>query len=92
MHRAHSTGDRIDPAFLGALRGLLAHPDPEVLEWTLRTVDQADALALPLRGAIMGMRVGLWGRLLDGRLRACSRILAMLRRRWARHGKGAIDQ
>lgn len=89
IDRSHRTGERIGHGFLEALRGLLAHPDPEVLEWTLRTVDQADAQALPLKDAVAGIRIGFWGRLLDRRLRACSRIVAMLRRRWgARRGAG----
>ena len=83
VDRSTKTGERISPEFIETIRNLLSHPDPEVLEWTLRTVDQMGQQAMALKGDIMKIKIG-WKRLFHKNKRASFQIIEMLLKRWKR--------
>lgn len=67
---------------LGAIRGLLEHSDPEVLEWCLRTVESAGPLSVYLKKEILVAKPGVFGGLFNRHKRAARQIVQLLEKRW----------
>ena len=82
VDRSHKTGDRINSQFIEILRNLLSHRCPEVLEWTLRTIDQIGGQAMCLKGDIIKAKPGL-ERFFSKEKRVCHQIIGMLLKRWS---------
>ncbi len=75
-------GKRLDMDFLEILRELLGHPSAEVVEWTLRTVEECGAQGVLLRPQVSGARPPLWS-LWRARSRTILELVTLLERRWA---------
>ena len=81
IERSHKTGERIDHRFMDSLKALLNHKNPEILEWTLRTIDQMGGEALYFKDAIMKIRLGV-GYFFQRNKKASFKIIQMLLKRW----------
>ena len=80
--KSQKTGERISLSFMESLKKLLFHKNPEVLEWTLRTIDQLGGESIWFKDAIIKIRPG-WGRFFNKNKRASFQIIDMLSRRWS---------
>ncbi len=86
LERSHKTGERIDRRFMDSLKKLLNHKNPEILEWTLRTIDHMGGEALYFKDAIMEIKLGM-GRFFQPNKRASFQIIQMLLKRWGAYKK-----
>ena len=67
--------------FIQILESLLEHSNPEVLEWTLRTIDQLGAMSIRLRPKILEQRPSLLA-IFNTHKKASRQIIQMLEKRW----------
>jgi hypothetical protein len=75
-------GNRAPHDFVIKLKELLSHKDPEVLEWTLRTIEQLGSQAIFLKDDIMNSRPGILA-IFDKHKKASKQIIEMLEKRWS---------
>lgn len=78
----HKQGNRAPHDLVMVLKDLLSNRDPEVLEWTLRTIDQLGSQAIFLKDDIMKSRPGILA-IFDKHKKASKQIIEMLEKRWA---------
>ena len=78
----HQLGNRAPHDLVMKLKELLSHRDPEVLEWTLRTIEQLGSQALFLKDDIIKSRPGILA-IFDKHKKASKQIIEMLEKRWA---------
>lgn len=74
-------GDRLTPEFLDCLSKLLRHSDPEVVEWTLRTVEECGAQSILLKPAVLKLRPSIFS-LWRASSRTILELVTLLERRW----------
>ncbi len=76
------SGERLSADFLMCLKDLLLHPSPEVLEWTLRVIDECGPQGVFFYKEIKKIRPKfLW--IFNKHLRASVQLIDMFHRRWA---------
>lgn len=75
-------GERTPFELLEVLRELIKHQNPEVLEWTLRTIETLGSQAIFLKDDIMKARPGILS-IFDKHKKASKQIIDMLEKRWA---------
>ena len=77
-------GNPIPKSFFKSLRHLLetGQDNPEVLEWTLRTIEQLGNQSIKLREDILKIKP-TWGALFNSNKKASKQIIEMLEKRWA---------
>ena len=77
-------GNPIPKSFFKSLRHLLetGQDHPEVLEWTLRTIEQLGNQSIKLREDILKIKP-TWGALFNSNKKASKQIIEMLEKRWA---------
>jgi hypothetical protein len=74
-------GQRLDFAFLEALQKLIYHPDPEVVEWVLRTIEECGTQGVYFLKDLDKIKPPVF-KLFNKHYRAIREIIAMLERRW----------
>jgi len=79
-------GKRLSADFLDSLMGLLTHHDPEVVEWTLRTIDECGSQAILFRAKLKEIRPSIF-KLFNRHQRAILEIIEHLERKWSSHEK-----
>ena len=78
-------GNPIPKNFIKSLENLLEHYEninPEVIEWTLRTVEQLGNQSLKLREAVLKIKP-TWGSLFNQHKKTSKQIIELLEKRWA---------
>ncbi|CBW27011.1 hypothetical protein BMS_2208 [Halobacteriovorax marinus SJ] len=75
-------GERTPFELLNIFKELLHHQSPEVLEWTLRTVEQLGSQAIFLKDDIIKAKPGIMS-LFDKHKKASKQIIEMLEKRWS---------
>ena len=78
-------GNPIPKNFIKSLENLLEHYEninPEVIEWTLRTIEQLGNQSLKLREAVLKIKPS-WGSLFNQHKKASKQIIELLEKRWA---------
>ncbi|OUR99927.1 hypothetical protein A9Q84_02535 [Halobacteriovorax marinus] len=75
-------GERTPFELLEVLKKLIKHKDPEVLEWTLRTIETLGSQAMFLKDDIINAKPGILA-IFDKHKKASKQIIEMLEKRWA---------
>ena len=78
-------GNPIPKNFIKSLENLLEHYEninPEVIEWTLRTIEQLGNQSLKLRETVLKIKPS-WGSLFNQHKKASKQIIELLEKRWA---------
>ncbi len=78
----HKKGERVPFELIEVLKELLTHNNPEVLEWTLRTIEQLGSQAIFLKDDIINSKPGILS-LFDKHKKASKQIIEMLEKRWS---------
>jgi hypothetical protein len=82
----HKRGQRLSFEFLEALKKLLFSPSPEVVEWTLRTIEECGSQGVYFLREFDKIKPPPW-KWFNAHQRAVREIIAMLERRWSRFEK-----
>ena len=78
-------GNPIPKNFIKSLENLLEHYEninPEVIEWTLRTIEQLGNQSLKLRETVLKIKPS-WGSLFNQHKKSSKQIIELLEKRWA---------
>jgi hypothetical protein len=77
-------GNPIPKGFFGLLKDLLKkyQDEPEIIEWTLRTIEQLGNQSIKLREEVLTIKPR-WGVLFNNHKKASRQIIEMLEKRWA---------
>jgi hypothetical protein len=77
-------GNPIPKSFFSLLKDLLkkCQDQPEIIEWTLRTIEQLGNQSIKLREEVLTIKP-TWGVLFNGHKKASRQIIEMLEKRWA---------
>lgn len=79
-------GNRLTYEFLEALKKLLYSPSPEVVEWTLRTIEECGSQGVYFLRDFDKIKPAPW-KWFNAHQRAVRELIAMLERRWSRFEK-----
>ena len=79
-------GSRLDFNFLEVLKKLLFNPSPEVVEWTLRTIEECGNQGVYFLKDFDKIKPPPW-KWFNAHQRAVREIITMLERRWSRFEK-----
>lgn len=79
-------GNRLTYEFLEALKKLLYSPSPEVVEWTLRTIEECGSQGVYFLREFDKIKPAPW-KWFNAHQRAVRELIAMLERRWSRFEK-----
>jgi hypothetical protein len=79
-------GHRLEYNFLEALKRLLHSPSPEVVEWTLRTIEECGNQGVYFLSEFDKIKPAPW-KWFNAHQRAVREIITMLERRWRRFEK-----
>lgn len=74
-------GNRLEFPFLEALQNLLYHSDPEIVEWTLRTIEASGPQGIYFQKEFAKIKPPVW-KLFNPHQRAILEIITLLERRW----------
>lgn len=74
-------GERVPFDFLETLKILLKNDHPEVLEWTLRTIEQIGSQSIFLKEDVLNSRPR-WKKFFNQHHKASSQIIELLEKRW----------
>jgi hypothetical protein len=75
------TGNMMPSEFFDILKNLLKTKSPELLEWTLRTIESMGPLNFRLKTEIINSRPGM-KKIFNSHLRACDEIINLLESQW----------
>lgn len=75
-------GKRLEYEFLEILKNLLYSPHPEVVEWTLRTIEEMGAQGIFFLREFNNIKPPVW-KWFNEHNRSIREIIAMLERRWS---------
>lgn len=81
ISHALMTGNMMPSDFFLILKNLLTTKNPEVLEWTLRTIESMGPLSLRLKNEIKNARPSKM-KFFNSHLRSCDEIINLLERQW----------
>lgn len=79
-------GERLTHEFLEALKALLHHPQGQVVEWALRTVEECGAQGIVFRAELAKIRPRPWS-LWRAQSRTILELVTYLERRWSAREK-----
>jgi hypothetical protein len=79
-------GERIPFAFMKALPPLLKHQDPEVVEWTLRTIESLGHQSIMLKEDVLKARPGITA-LFNKHKKNSQDLVDFLIKRWSPQGR-----
>lgn len=74
-------GSRLEFDFLETLKKLLYHSDPEIVEWTLRTIEACGPQGIYFQREFANIKPPVW-KLFNSHQRAILEIMTLLERRW----------
>lgn len=77
-------GRRLPGEYLMALKGLLKQKDPELLEWTLRVIDECGSQSIFFREDVKNIRPSFF-KIYNKHYRAILQLCEYLERRWSGH-------
>lgn len=77
------TGNMIPAFYFDQLRLLLKNKNPEVLEWTLRTIESMGPLSLRLKKEVREVKPGFL-KLFNAHQKSASQIIELLENQWKR--------
>lgn len=80
--RRQKEGKRLEGNFLVALEKLLEHSDPEVLEWTLRTIDECGGQGIYFKSKLQKVLPSLFSIFFNKHKKNTHEIMTMLEKRW----------
>ncbi len=83
IEHSFKTGEIISYEYFEALKKLLAEKNPEVKEWTLRTIETLGPMSIRLKQEVMKAKPGLLS-LLNKHQKASSQIIDYLENEWKR--------
>jgi len=72
---------RTPPAYLQTLKRLLNHPNPEVMEWNLRIIEQMPKIPNEFKLTVLENKPSIF-KTLDKHQKASRQIITMLEKRW----------
>jgi hypothetical protein len=75
------TGNMMPSEFFDILKNLLQTKNPEILEWTLRTIESMGPLNFRLKTEIINSRSGM-KKIFNSHLRTCDEIINLLESQW----------
>ena len=75
------TGNMITSAYLEKLKELLKNKNPEVLEWTLRTIETMGPLSLRFVAEVQAAKPGV-NKFLNKHLKSSSQIISLMEKQW----------
>ena len=81
LARCQQSGERPPMELVNILKNLLSHPELEVFEWCLRTIEEMGPMGVLLREQVLQRRLGL-ARYIHPRTRACAKMVRELNARW----------
>ena len=87
LDRCERRGERPPHQVMECLKVLLAHPNPEVFHWCLRTVELMGSMSIGLREDILARCPGRWESLFNPHKRAARKMIAFLNVRWKSLGR-----
>jgi hypothetical protein len=79
-------GRRLSADFLDGLMLLLDHKDPEIVEWTLRTIEECGSQAIYFRAKLKTIRPSIF-KLFNRHQRAILELIEYLERKWSVYEK-----
>jgi hypothetical protein len=79
-------GRRLSPDFLDTLMLLIEHQDPEIVEWTLRTIEECGSQAIYFRAKLKTIRPSIF-KLFNRHQRAILELTEYLERKWSGYEK-----
>lgn len=82
LGRWSRSGDRLPMRYLEILRKFLNHPEMELKEWSLRTIDQVGPQGRLLKDDILAAKAG-WRGLFNPHAKAVTQLAQMLEKRWS---------
>ena len=77
------TGDMIQEEYFQTLRELLKNKNPEVMEWTLRTIESLGPLSTRLKKEVLEAKPGFL-KFFNQHQKASSQIIELLENQWKR--------
>lgn len=77
------SGRMIEMEYFDALKSLLKIKNPEIVEWTLRTIETMGPLSLRFKKEVLASRPGLM-KFFNPHLRASSQLIDYLEKEWIR--------
>ena len=81
INQSFRTGDMIPLFYFDYLKKLLKHKNPEVLEWTLRTIESLGPLSMRLKNEVRGVKPSFL-KLFNTHQRSCTQIIELLEKQW----------
>ena len=81
LARLTREGNRVGQDHIESIKALLSHPSPEVLDWTLRTIEQFGMQGLQLKEFIREQRPGV-SAIFNKHKKASKQIIDLLEKRW----------
>lgn len=81
INQSFRSGDMIPHFYFEHLKILLKHKNPEVLEWTLRTVESLGPLSMRLKNEVRGIKPSFF-KLFNAHQQACVQIIELLEKQW----------
>lgn len=83
---SHKKGDRVSFDFLQVLEGTLQHKDGEVLEWTLRCIEQLGSQSIFFKKQVLARKPGFL-QSFNKHNKTARELTAYLEKRWSPHGQ-----
>lgn len=87
MQARFKEGLRLEGPFLERLRLLLAHPDLDVIEWVLRTIEECGGQSVIFAKDVARLRPSVFS-LWRAKSRTILELVTLLQRRWGPPGEG----
>ncbi len=81
INQSFRTGDMVPFFYFDYLKKLLKNKNPEVLEWTLRTIESLGPLSMRLKNEVRGVRPSFL-KLFNTHQQACTQIIELLEKQW----------
>lgn len=77
----HMAGRRLSPEYLSVLERYLRHKDPEVIEWTLRVIDECGSQAIIFKKVFPHIKPSVF-KLYNKKYRTVLELITFLERKW----------
>ena len=84
LDRCERKGERPPSELISCLKHLLKHSDPEVVQWSLRTVERMGTMGLLLKEEVCNACPGFLESIVNPHKKASRQIAVLLEKRWSR--------
>lgn len=81
IEESQRKGERIPGDYILSLKYPLAHSDPEVIEWTLRTIEACSSQSILLKDDVLELKRKAFN-IFNKHKKACQQIINYLEKRW----------